>query len=152
MSTTVSLESKSQAELISIIKNLSSVGIYQIGIKSKNEFEVLQNLVTVYSCYKTISGEKPKMLRPKLVLLLSIYIKYGYNKESKNRACAMLDLKKIYLNCLNSELREGGFLIKGTMNVRDSYLNPELEQLSQYYKTNGNNPTRMMFSLTAGNE
>jgi hypothetical protein len=127
------------------------VNIYQIEIKSKNEFEVLQNLVTVYSCYKTITGWKHKMLRQKLVLLLSIYIKYGYSKDSKNRACEMLDLKKTNLNCLNSELRDGGFLIKGTMNVRDSFLNPELQELSDYYMGKGDLPTNILFTLSSGN-
>ena len=87
------------------------------------------------------------MLRAKLVTLLSIYIKYGYSKESKDRACEMLDLKKTNLNCLNSELRDGGFLIKSEMNTRDSYLNAELQELSDYYKSNGDNPTMVLFSL-----
>lgn len=124
--------------------------IYQIEIKSDNEFQVLQKLITVYSCYRTITGWKSKMLRAKLVTLLSIYIKYGYSKESKDRACEMLDLKKTNLNCLNSELRDGGFLIKSEMNTRDSYLNAELQELSDYYKSNGDNPTMVLFSLISG--
>lgn len=124
--------------------------IYQIEIKSDNEFQVLQKLITVYSCYRTITGWKSKMLRAKLVTLLSIYIKYGYSKESKDRACEMLDLKKTNLNCLNSELRDGGFLIKSEMNTRDSYLNAELQDLSDYYKSNGDNPTMVLFSLISG--
>jgi len=126
------------------------MNIYQLEIKSKNEFEVLKNLITVYSCYKTITGDKTKMLRAKLVTLLSIYIKKGYSKETKNYACKLLGLEKENLNCLNSELREGGFLIKSDMNTRVSFLNPELQSLSDYYQANNGDFTRVMFSLVAG--
>lgn len=94
-----------------------------------------------------MTGQKSKMLRSKLVTLLSIYIKYGYNSESKDYACELLSLKKTNLNCLNSELREGGFLIKSNMNTRDSYLNPELETLSNYYKDKNSERTLFLFNL-----
>jgi hypothetical protein len=123
------------------------VEVFKTDVKSKNEFEVLKNLITVYSCYKTMTGQKSKMLRSKLVTLLSIYIKYGYNSESKDYACNLLELKKTNLNCLNSELREGGFLIKSNMNTRDSYLNPELETLSNYYKDKNSERTLFLFNL-----
>ena len=123
------------------------VEVFKTDVKSKNEFEVLKNLITVYSCYKTMTGQKSKMLRSKLVTLLSIYIKYGYNSESKDYACELLSLKKTNLNCLNSELREGGFLIKSNMNTRDSYLNPELETLSNYYKDKNSERTLFLFNL-----
>jgi hypothetical protein len=135
--------------------------LYKFDIKSKNEFQVLENLVTLYSCYRTLTGKKGKMLRSKLVTLLCIYIKHGYNSESKDIACRYLDLKKQNLNCLNSELRDGGFLIKNDMNNRESYLNEELQQLSDYYrlkdsrnlpeffKVEGENPLLIMFSLYA---
>lgn len=121
--------------------------VFKTDVKSKNEFEVLKNLITVYSCYKTMTGQKSKMLRSKLVTLLSIYIKYGYNSESKDYACNLLELKKTNLNCLNSELREGGFLIKSNMNTRDSYLNSELETLSNYYKDKNSERTLFLFNL-----
>lgn len=121
--------------------------VFKTDVKSKNEFEVLKNLITVYSCYKTMTGQKSKMLRSKLVTLLSIYIKYGYNSESKDYACDLLGLKKTNLNCLNSELREGGFLIKSSMNTRDSYLNTELETLSNYYKGKNSEKTLFLFNL-----
>jgi len=123
------------------------VEVFKTDVKSKNEFEVLKNLITVYSCYKTMTGQKSKMLRSKLVTLLSIYIKYGYNSESKDYACNLLELKKTNLNCLNSELREGGFLIKSNMNTRDSYLNSELETLSNYYKDKNSERTLFLFNL-----
>lgn len=123
------------------------VEVFKTDVKSKNEFEVLKNLITVYSCYKTMTGQKSKMLRSKLVTLLSIYIKYGYNSQSKDYACELLGLKKTNLNCLNSELREGGFLIKSNMNTRDSYLNPELETLSNYYKQKNSERTLFLFNL-----
>lgn len=123
------------------------VEVFKTDVKSKNEFEVLKNLITVYSCYKTMTGQKAKMLRSKLVTLLSIYIKYGYNSQSKDYACELLSLKKTNLNCLNSELREGGFLIKSNMNTRDSYLNPELETLSNYYKQKNSEKTLFLFNL-----
>jgi|688.fasta_scaffold657430_2 hypothetical protein len=126
------------------------MNLYKIDINAKNEFDTLKNLITVYSCYKTIAGEEARMLRPKLVTLLSIYIRDGYNKDSKALACELLDLKKTNLNCLNSELRDGGFLIKSEMNNRESYLNPELQGLSDYYRSNGTNPVLVLFSLTAG--
>ncbi len=128
-------------------KKKFKVEVFKTDVKSKNEFEVLKNLITVYSCYKTMTGQKSKMLRSKLVTLLSIYIKYGYNSESKDYACNLLELKKTNLNCLNSELREGGFLIKSNMNTRDSYLNPELETLSNYYKDKNSERTLFLFNL-----
>jgi len=128
-------------------KKILKVEVFKTDVKSKNEFEVLKNLITIYSCYKTMTGQKSKMLRSKLVTLLSIYIKYGYNSESKDYACDLLSLKKTNLNCLNSELREGGFLIKSSMNTRDSYLNTELETLSNYYKGKNSEKTLFLFNL-----
>ena len=133
--------------IIIFAKKILYVEVFKTDVKSKNEFEVLKNLITVYSCYKTMTGQKSKMLRSKLVTLLSIYIKYGYNSESKDYACELLGLKKTNLNCLNSELREGGFLIKSNMNTRDSYLNPELETLSNYYKQKNSERTLFLFNL-----
>jgi len=137
-------------KIIYFCRKPNLMNLYKIDINSKNEFETLKNLITIYSCYKTITGAEVKMLRPKLVTLLSLYIKHGYSKESKELACEFLDLKKTNLNCLNSELRDGGFLIKSEMNNRDSYLNIELQGLSNYYQGNGDNPVLVLFSLTTG--
>lgn len=126
--------------------------IYQIEINSKNEFEVLENLVTLYSCYKNLAGVERKRLRYKLVTLLSIYIKYGYNKESKQKALEQLGVKRSNLNCLNSELRDGGFLIKSDMNTRDSFLHPELKELSDYYNRNKGLPPNVLFTLHSHND
>jgi hypothetical protein len=137
-------------EIAIVPKKVLRAPAYGLPVKSKNEFEVLQNIVKLYACYKTITGWKRKMLRNKLILLLSIYIKYGYSRASKDKACEILGLEKTNLNCLNSELREGGFLIKGEMNIRDSYLNPELKEISDYYMSKGNMPARFLFELSSG--
>ena len=136
-------------KIINFVKK-NYMNLYKIDINAKNEFDTLKNLITIYSCYKTVTGSEARMLRPKLVTLLSIYIRDGYNKDSKSLACELLNLKKTNLNCLNSELRDGGFLIKSEMNNRDSYLNPELQGLSDYYRANGDNPVLVLFSLTSG--
>lgn len=106
-------------------------------IKVSDEFEVLRVMVFMYSSYRKASrpdDPKCKVLRPKLIDLLCLYIMHGYNKETKEKANAVLELnKKEYLNSMNLELRKQGFLIQDKYNTRINHLNPALEKMKEYH-------------------
>lgn len=107
--------------------------IFRCKITCENEIEVLSAMVQLYTASVTVRREK-KPLRRKLSALLAYYMKYGYNKYSKDLAATSMGVKTTNLNVMNHELTKLGYLIPSTKNFNNKYLHPELEKLSEYYK------------------
>lgn len=117
-------------------------------IKAKDEFEVLKNLLFLYSSSRNLKGLTQKKLRPKLVQLLSLYIKHGYSKATKDKAAKTLGVTKASINSMNLELRRGEYLIMDEWNTRINHLNPGLKKLADYYNSNGANPVLFLFEVS----
>lgn len=107
--------------------------IFRCKITCENEIEVLSTMVQLYTASVTVRRDKSP-LRKKLASLLAYYMKYGYNKESKDLAANSMGVKTTNLNVMNHELTKLGYLIPSTKNFNNKYLHPELEKLSEYYK------------------
>lgn len=94
-----------------------------------------------------MKGDTTSNLREKLVLLLSLHIKYGYSRETNLKAAKILGLKHSSINSLNYELRNLGYLVMDQMNTRINHLTPELQALSDYIRSNGSNPVFFLFKI-----
>ena len=117
-------------------------------IKAKDEFDVLKNLLFLYSSFRNLKGLTNKKLRPKLIQLLSLYIKHGFSRDTKTKAAKILGVTKASINSMNLELRRGDYLYKDVYNERINHLNPDLKKLSDYYNDNGSNPVLFMFDIS----
>lgn len=117
--------------------------------KFDSDLEVIEALVTLYCQRQMMLGKISKMPRAKLINMLSMYLRYGYNMETKKK------LKDIFnepdmtnINSWNRELRVQGFLVKDFKNENLSYLNDDLKQIKQYYDlAKGKVDIKVMFTL-----
>lgn len=134
--------------VVSLSKNQLILNLYRVPVKVKDEFEVLKTLLFLYSSFRTLKGLTTKKLRPKLVQLLSLYIKHGYSRDTKGKAAKILSVTKASINSMNLELRRGGYLIKDDWNERINHLNPDLKGLAEYYVNNGTKPIRFLFDIS----
>lgn len=87
-----------------------------------------------------MTGAASSILREKLILLVSLYLKYGYNDEAKNKASEILGVQRSAINSMNLELRNARYLIKDSMNNRVNHLHKDLEELRGYVNSNGEEP------------
>lgn len=117
-------------------------------IKAKDEFEVLKNLLFLYSSFRNLKGLTQKKLRPKLVQLLSLYIKHGFSRATKDKAAKTLGVTKASINSMNLELRRGEYLIMDEWNSRINHLNPDLKKLADYYNNNGTKSVLFLFDIS----
>ena len=111
--------------------------IYIINIPCKDELNLIESLIFIYSSARVLRGLSVLALRPQLVSLLAIYFRYGYNKESKEMGSEIFNIKIVSINSMNLELKEGGYLVEDNMNKRIKHLNRELTTLKSYYDKKG---------------
>ena len=118
-------------------KGKTTPEIYIINIPCKDELDLVGSLIFLYSSARVLRGLSPLALRPQLVSLLSLYFKYGYNKDTKEMGAEIFGIKIESINSMNLELKEGGYLVEDTMNKRIKHLNKELQTLKEYYEKKG---------------
>lgn len=111
------------------------MNVYSLNITSKNSYDTVKAFLAVYSA---LEGEANKSLklRPKLLEILTYYILYGYNDDTKGIILSSIQNMNMYnLNQNNSELQRKGFLIKDKMLSKVKHLNPTLEKIRSYLKS-----------------
>jgi hypothetical protein len=101
-------------------------------IEKEDEIDGIKKAVYLFSAHRKVSGTASKVLREKLILLLAIYVKYGYSKEIKEMASKVLNVEKPAINSMNLELRSNDYLVTDKMNTRINHLNSDLEMLQEY--------------------
>jgi len=98
--------------------------------------DLISKILSQYSTYFITSGKGLKPLSTQLIRVLSIYVLYGYNRDSKNLAVDICQLKNANdINVLNKQLRDAGYITKSFGNDRISHLNEDLKPLSQGIST-----------------
>lgn len=107
---------------------------YVITVPCKDEMDLIGSLIFQYSASLCSRGIVSLVLRKQLVSLLSLYFKFGYNREAKQLAAETFGIKIESINSMNLELKQEGYLVDDNMNKRIKHLNPELEDLSSFYK------------------
>lgn len=108
--------------------------IYALETRYIDEFDKLRKLVEIFSYHWKMEGKVSNVLRSKLSVLLTLYLKDGFNKKTKEKACEVLGVDISSVNCMNLELRQGNYLKKDEMNTRVNHLHEDLELLKEYVK------------------
>lgn len=116
-------------------------------IVKEDELDGLKKIIYLFSCHRKVCGVTPNVLREKLILLLALYIKYGYNLKTKEKAAKILNVKKPAINSMNLELRHNNYLVKDSMNTRINHLHKDLVKLQEYVHSNGENPMLFLFQV-----
>lgn len=116
-------------------------------IEKTDELDALQKAVYLFSCHRKITEVSSKILRKKLILLMALYIKYDYSRETKEKAAKILSVKKTDINAMNLELRNNNYLVKDKMNTRINHLHPDLELLKDYVLSVGDEPMILVFRI-----
>ena len=104
-------------------------------IEKEDEIDGLKIAIYLFSCHRKASGVTSKVLREKLILLLALYMRYGYSKETKVKAAKILSVEKPAINSMNLELRSNAYLVTDTMNTRVNHLHKDLKMLQDYVKS-----------------
>lgn len=121
----------------------TSPQIYSLSMEYKDELDKLKKLVELFSFQRKVKGEVSNILRSKLVILLALYLKDGFSRETKEKATEILGVATPSINSMNLELRQGNYLLKDKYNTRLNHLHPDLILLRDYVNTvseNGGSP------------
>lgn len=114
-----------------------------------DELSRLKKIVYLFSCHKKMSGASSNVLREKLILLVALYLKYGYNDEAKNKASDILGVQRSAINSMNLELRNARYLIKDAMNNRINHLHKDLEELRKYVNNSKDEPLYFLVRVSS---
>jgi hypothetical protein len=112
---------------------MSDRKIYFVKINSNDELDLIEKLLFFYSSTLVMRGKTRLILNDKLIKILAIYFKYGYNKESKKMVLDMTGIDNRLLNTSNFNLTEQGYLVPDLINIRIKTLNKELQDLKEFY-------------------
>jgi hypothetical protein len=116
-------------------------------IVKDDEIDGLKKIIYLFSCHRRVCGVTSNVLREKLILLLALYIKYGYNTKTKEKAAKILNVKKPAINSMNLELRHNDYLVKDPMNTRINHLHKDLVKLQEYVHGNGDSNMLFLFQV-----
>lgn len=119
-------------------------------ITVEEELDKLKKIIYLFSCHRKLNGSSSSVLREKLILLLALYLKYGYNREAKRKASEILNVKKPAINSMNLELRDREYLVKDMMNTRVNHLHEDLEKLREYVNANQDKPLYFLVKVIDG--
>ena len=116
-------------------------------ISAKDEFDHLKKIIYLFSYQRKLNDKAVKVLRDKLILLLALYIKYGYTDKAKDKASDILNVDRKNINCMNFELRNSGYLVQDSMNARISHLHDDLKKLKEYLELNNGDATYFLVKI-----
>jgi hypothetical protein len=116
-------------------------------IVKDDEIDGLKKIIYLFSCHRRVCGVTSNVLREKLILLLALYIKYGYNSSTKEKAAKILNVKKPAINSMNLELRHNDYLVKDPMNTRINHLHKDLVKLQEYVHSSGDSNMMFLFQV-----
>lgn len=102
--------------------------------KFKDKMDLIQKVLDLYII--TTPDASKLIVREKEAL--SYYIIYGYSSESVEDIKTALsnNIKSGYVRTINNSLRNKGYLIQDTRNMRNNHLSKEMEQIRKYYVEN----------------
>ena len=106
--------------------------IYFNQLKYKNEIELLQKIIRIYSIIKlndNLENHEEKVLM--------FYFKYGYSPETKQKIRDSLGITPHYLNTINYHLDNKGYLRKDENNKQKKHLSDDLKQLREAFLDRG---------------
>lgn len=106
--------------------------IYFNQLKYKNEIELLQKIIRIYSIIKLNDD-----LENHEENVLMFYFKYGYSQETKQKIRDSLGITAHYLNTINYHLDNKGYLRKDENNKQKKHLVDDLKKLREAFLERG---------------
>lgn len=113
----------------------------------EDELDRLKKVVYLFSCFRKASGQSSKTLRPRLVVLLALYLKYGVSNKTKDKAAEIFEKGRSDINSMNLELRNDNYLIKDKYNTRINHLHKDLEVLQKYVESGEGKDLCFLFTI-----
>lgn len=100
-----------------------------LNIDCEGDIKILSNILDIYNSIN-MHNRPEKVLKPYQLRLLSLYIRKGYSKETMDEFKESYNRNDGYVNVINSELRNKGFLIKDDYK-KNNYLSSEMEDIKK---------------------
>lgn len=101
-------------------------GFFSLEAKYKTEIELYKS---VLKCYNLICS---KGMTEREIDFLSMYLKYGYNRETRKIIRESYDVNSNYIGVLNHTLKTKGFLIKDERNENKKHLSEDLIRIKEF--------------------
>lgn len=124
---------------------MSEIKFYTKTVQVEDDIHALKTLVFLYSAWRVTAGEVKNPLSERAILLLSIYLKYGYNNDSKKRAAEFMNITATTVDNMNHDLKNASYLIDDKFNGRNKYLSKSLLSIKENYDTCTENGKPMLF-------
>jgi hypothetical protein len=106
--------------------------VYALKSYYTDDFDMTRKLVEMVSYHWKMEGRVSNVLRSKLAILLTLYVKEGFSKKTKLKACQILGTNIAAINSMNLDLRQSNYLIKGAINSTENHLHEDLKLLKDY--------------------
>jgi chromosome segregation and condensation protein ScpB len=87
----------------------------------------------ILSIYSIVKDDDKKRLKPYEKNVLVYYVRNGITEETLESVCEDRKITKSYLNKINKDLRDKGYLIPSLTNYRKFKLSPDLEEIRQSF-------------------
>lgn len=111
--------------------------MYKFEIKYKNDIDLVDKIISIYSINKTLKG-KPVRILPYEKSILIYYLIYGFNKEAKETIMKDLGKTENQINTTNTNLRNKGYLFKDRNNRTKGYVSKDLKEMVDIFLNNKN--------------
>jgi hypothetical protein len=108
--------------------------IYFNNLVYKNEFELLQKIIRIYSIVMLEDDLENHEER-----VLVFYFKYGYSPDTKEKIKQSLGITAHYLNTINYHLDNKGYLRKDENNKQKKHLTEGLQKMRDAFLKDGSN-------------
>ncbi len=128
-------------------KIVKDIKFYTKTIQVEDDIHAFKTLAFLYSAWRVAVGEVKNPLSEKFLLLLAIYLKYGYNNDSRNKAAEIMGIKTSSVVNMNHDLKAFDYLIDDKYNGRNKFLSKSLLNIKDNYETCIKNGKPMLFIL-----
>lgn len=126
-------------------KNTTKPKVFLTKVAAENDLELYELFIHLYCVGKQMSGKMALLPRKALITLLAMYLKTGFNDETKELAMDVLGIaRKEMINSLNHDLVKEGLLVSGRVSKKDKEVCDDLKEIRDYIK-NGNNDSGLFF-------
>lgn len=118
-------------EYLPDIKNAVLNSYYSIDTKRLDNIKEIKRCIKIYSIFNDIQD-----LTGRKIEVLSYYLLYGFNKDTKKDIIENINITANNLNNINHELRKLGFIRRSGYNKRNNEVNPDLLDFKKFIVDN----------------
>lgn len=107
-------------------------GIFSLEAPYKSEADLYKSLL---KCYNLICS---KNITDKEIEFLSIYLRYGYSKETRKLVREQFDISANYVGVINHALKTKGLLVDDERNFNNKSLSKDLLDIKSFVESSTN--------------